>query len=250
MSGVRMLQFLKDWWKFIQIHQYYTMALTNVLVAALPQTMGEIKAWKLNTIHFIKLSTLSVKRNITSSERHSLKSSSSKWNHIWTQTSCITPWNAHQKNKGFLESKRGKMQWNCKRKFFKNHRKLPFAISPYFSPFWQKQTCLFFFFGGGGGGDELTKEYCCLPVSQIWLILMRLHFSECRSKEVINFFWRSVYRRIHLWKVPTEAPTCHPAAKCLNICQESISLLYMNCCILMCVLIWGMIGQRSADSSL
>ena len=26
MSGVRMLNFLKDWWKFIQIHQYYTMA--------------------------------------------------------------------------------------------------------------------------------------------------------------------------------------------------------------------------------
>ena len=23
MSGVRMLHFLKDWWKFIQIHQYY-----------------------------------------------------------------------------------------------------------------------------------------------------------------------------------------------------------------------------------
>ena len=27
MSGVRMLHFLKDWWKFIKIHQYYTMAL-------------------------------------------------------------------------------------------------------------------------------------------------------------------------------------------------------------------------------
>ena len=26
-SGVRMLHFLKDLWKFIQIHQYYTMAL-------------------------------------------------------------------------------------------------------------------------------------------------------------------------------------------------------------------------------
>ena len=24
---MRMLHFLKDWWKFIQIHQYYTMAL-------------------------------------------------------------------------------------------------------------------------------------------------------------------------------------------------------------------------------
>ena len=27
MSVVRMLDLLKDWWKFIQIHQYYTMAL-------------------------------------------------------------------------------------------------------------------------------------------------------------------------------------------------------------------------------
>ena len=33
MSGlwVRMLHFLKDWWKFIQIHQYYTMALRCVV---------------------------------------------------------------------------------------------------------------------------------------------------------------------------------------------------------------------------
>ena len=30
MSGVRMLHFLKDWWKFIQIHQYYTMALNMI----------------------------------------------------------------------------------------------------------------------------------------------------------------------------------------------------------------------------
>ena len=31
MSGVRILHFLKDWWKFIQIHQYYTMALKVAL---------------------------------------------------------------------------------------------------------------------------------------------------------------------------------------------------------------------------
>ena len=29
MSGVQMLHFLKDWWKFIQIHEYYTMAFTH-----------------------------------------------------------------------------------------------------------------------------------------------------------------------------------------------------------------------------
>ena len=35
MSRVRMLHFFKDWWKFIQIHRYYTMALLfsdNLLV--------------------------------------------------------------------------------------------------------------------------------------------------------------------------------------------------------------------------
>ena len=36
MSRVRMLHFLKDWWEFIQIHQYYTMALNVELV---PRTL-------------------------------------------------------------------------------------------------------------------------------------------------------------------------------------------------------------------
>ena len=31
MSGVKILQFLKDWWKSIPIHQNYTMALSNLL---------------------------------------------------------------------------------------------------------------------------------------------------------------------------------------------------------------------------
>ena len=30
MSGVRMRHFLKDWLNFIQIHQYYTMALIPI----------------------------------------------------------------------------------------------------------------------------------------------------------------------------------------------------------------------------
>ena len=34
MSGVRMLHFLKDWWKFIQIHQYYTVALRVSLITS------------------------------------------------------------------------------------------------------------------------------------------------------------------------------------------------------------------------
>ena len=29
MSGVRMLQLSREWWKFIQIHQYYTIALKS-----------------------------------------------------------------------------------------------------------------------------------------------------------------------------------------------------------------------------
>ena len=32
MSGVKILHFLKDWWKSIPIHQNYTMALKDVIV--------------------------------------------------------------------------------------------------------------------------------------------------------------------------------------------------------------------------
>ena len=34
MSGVKILHFLKDWWKSIPIHQNYTMALTGVKMLA------------------------------------------------------------------------------------------------------------------------------------------------------------------------------------------------------------------------
>ena len=42
MSGVRMLHFLKDWWKFIQIHQYYTMALTMFSLVKLCATILKV----------------------------------------------------------------------------------------------------------------------------------------------------------------------------------------------------------------
>ena len=35
MSGVRMLHFFKDWWKFTRIHQYYTMALIRFEIITL-----------------------------------------------------------------------------------------------------------------------------------------------------------------------------------------------------------------------
>ena len=35
MSGVRILHFSKDWWKFFQIHQYYAMAIYNHSVSLL-----------------------------------------------------------------------------------------------------------------------------------------------------------------------------------------------------------------------
>ena len=106
-----------------------------------------------------------------------------KMNHIWTQINCINSCYAHQKKKkkSFLGSKRRKMQWNCKRSFFPLKitetarlpglaytstractavsvifEKLPFAISPHCSPFWNKQTFLF--------SDVLTMEYCSLSV--------------------------------------------------------------------------------------
>ena len=35
MSGVKILHFLKDWWKSIPIHQNYTMALTELNIKAI-----------------------------------------------------------------------------------------------------------------------------------------------------------------------------------------------------------------------
>ena len=40
MSGVRMLDFLNDWWKFIQIYQYYSMAVTFFFTLQLQSNLG------------------------------------------------------------------------------------------------------------------------------------------------------------------------------------------------------------------
>ena len=57
MSGVRMMHFLKDWWKFIQIHQYYTMAL--MLNATCGRNFMEIcNACKCVILHTFKIQTL------------------------------------------------------------------------------------------------------------------------------------------------------------------------------------------------
>ena len=32
MSGVRKMHFWKDWWKLIEIHQYYAVALTKIVL--------------------------------------------------------------------------------------------------------------------------------------------------------------------------------------------------------------------------
>ena len=42
MSGVRTLHFLKDWWKFIQIYQYYTMAMIFFVVSETKQIWAGI----------------------------------------------------------------------------------------------------------------------------------------------------------------------------------------------------------------
>ena len=45
-----------------------------------------------------------------------------KINHIWTQITYSSPYEAHLKNKITAFVKREKNRWNCKRSFFKNHR--------------------------------------------------------------------------------------------------------------------------------
>ena len=57
MSGVRMLHFLKDWWKFIQIHQYCTMALRIIYKLTLGYITLQTKMtlqYNMNLIFMIK----------------------------------------------------------------------------------------------------------------------------------------------------------------------------------------------------
>ena len=74
------------------------------------------------TIPWKTENTLSVKRNITSSERRSLKSTASKliiFRHRWAIVLLMTHiWEI----KILLLPKRKKMWWNRKRSLFKNHR--------------------------------------------------------------------------------------------------------------------------------
>ena len=42
MSGVKILHFLKDWWKSIPIHQNYTMALKQDLNNTTPSSLNSI----------------------------------------------------------------------------------------------------------------------------------------------------------------------------------------------------------------
>ena len=51
MSGVKILHFLKDWWKSIPIHQNYTMALTKsqFLTFSLPEKFKKIILFEMIT---------------------------------------------------------------------------------------------------------------------------------------------------------------------------------------------------------
>ena len=43
-----MLHFFKDWWKFIQIHQYYSMALSQVYIFRVKSGMFDNSMHKTN----------------------------------------------------------------------------------------------------------------------------------------------------------------------------------------------------------
>ena len=55
MSGVRMLHFLKDWWKFVQIHQSYTMALNLYISVGIDSNNipNYISEWQQGSDHGI-----------------------------------------------------------------------------------------------------------------------------------------------------------------------------------------------------
>ena len=63
--------------------------------------------------------------------------------------------------------------------------KWPLAISLQFKPFWLKQTFAFFYM-------QLVRSTTA-NMCPIMSHFNALDFSECRSEEVISFFWRSVY---------------------------------------------------------
>ena len=117
------------------------------------------------------------KETYHSSERHSFRSRALTW-FIFGHRLAIVLLTKHISKTNLFESKRSKMQWNIKRSLFKNHRncspprhrvrhgqkpvrrlhnlgsfvevlseqflwflkKLPFAMSMQFFPFWQKQS--------------------------------------------------------------------------------------------------------------
>ena len=58
-------------------------------------------------------------------------------------------------------------------------------LTPYFSPFWLSQTFVFI--------DVLNKDNYIANLCPNMINFDALDFSECRSEEVISFFWRSVY---------------------------------------------------------
>ena len=53
MAGVRMLHFLKDWWKFIQIHQYYLYTMALIPLSTRPH---QDVVWQNNSrLGFLKI---------------------------------------------------------------------------------------------------------------------------------------------------------------------------------------------------
>ena len=75
--------------------------LTKVLLT--PSTSTFIKKYVQSYNNYMYIDRQ--KNLITSQERHSVKSKESKLIMFGHQISCITPWNIHLKNKGFLSLK-------------------------------------------------------------------------------------------------------------------------------------------------
>ena len=137
MSGVKILHFLKDWWKSIPIHQNYTMALSSAKKQRfLLQSKGE-KCCEITRGQFLKITEIdrlqeweiAADKNwydgyIT---RH-LNSMNSYWL-FWI----------------------GRLHGACSVSSFCDFQKTTFAISLHFSPFWHKQTFVF--------SDVLIREY-------------------------------------------------------------------------------------------
>ena len=164
MSGVKILHFLKDWWKSIPIHQNYTMALLECWWLYVFKHQHFVCRHSCSHMHrsvHAEADPGSVKRGGWESKfldaaPENINKSAKKggggrgrfappwirhwhghiFNAIWAVLSTLSIkrnlYHFFKNQMVTFVKKRGKMWWNCKMSFFKNHRN--FSLRTFMKP--------------------------------------------------------------------------------------------------------------------